>query len=303
VIRSINKALTTGLIVWILLQQIGLEAVLRQLSYVDPGSLVLATALSLMLAVFAGLRWYGIIQTTGHHLPRFKVLQITMIGSFFNQLLPSAMGGDLARIPYAQRAGLPLHPAVHSVVLDRIVAFVALILLVVVCLPASFSVLPDLRARWALTTIAAGGFAGTAFLLAIEHLPRVLTRHAVLMHLRILSSLLRAAIFGRQAVAIVVFGIMSHLIRVLAVYALAHGMNLDISVYEILILVPPAMLVTALPISMGGWGVREGAFVVAFGLTGVDPDKAFALSAVFGMTTLFAGLIGGFFWIAHQKHR
>jgi uncharacterized membrane protein YbhN (UPF0104 family) len=174
-------------------------------------------------------------------------------------------------------------------------------LLVLVCLPASFSVVSELVARWTLVSIAAGGLAGTAILLSIDHLPGLISRHIVLDQLLALPRLLRAAMFGRQAVAIVVYGITVHLTRVLTVYTLAKGMMLDVTFYESLILVPPAMLVTALPISVGGWGVREGAFVIAFGFVGIHPDSAFALSAVFGLTTMAAALFGGFFWIFHRK--
>ena len=73
-----------------------------------------------------------------------------------------------------------------------------------------------------------------------------------------LSSTLHAAMFGRYSMHILVYSVTVHLIRVLAVYLIARGMMLDISFLESLILVPPALVVTALPISVGGWGVREG---------------------------------------------
>jgi uncharacterized membrane protein YbhN (UPF0104 family) len=301
VIRFTIKALTTVVIFWVLLNNIDLNAVLRHASNIHLVYLAIATALGLILAFFAGLRWYCVIEATGHHLTWFRTLEITMIGTFFNQLLPSAMGGDLARIPYAHRAGLPLLPALNSVVLDRVVAFVALDILVLVCLPISFSVVPEPHARWTLLSIAAGGLVGTAILLSFEHMPKVMSRHIVLEHMLALSCLLRAAMFSRQAFAIVVYGIIVHLTRVLAVYTIAKGMILDISFYESLILVPPAMLVTSLPISVGGWGVREGAFVIAFGFMGVHPESAFALSAIFGLTSMMASLIGGLCWIFHRK--
>lgn len=300
-IRFAIKSMTTVAIVWVLLNNIGLDAVLQHLSNIELRYLAIATALGLLLGFFAGLRWYCIIKTTGHHLGWFRTLEITMIGTFFNQILPSAMGGDLARISYAHRSGLPFHPAVNSVVLDRIVAFVALILLVLVCLPAAFTIVQAPNALWTLLIIAVGGFAGTVILLSVRHIPRFMSRHILLEHVLSLSSLLHTAMFSFQTISILSYSLLTHVIRVLAVHVLAQGMLLDVSFNESLILVPPAMLVTALPISVGGWGVREGAFVIAFGFMGVQPEKAFALSALFGLTTMMAGLFGGFFWIFHRK--
>ncbi|MGR9085625.1 MAG: lysylphosphatidylglycerol synthase transmembrane domain-containing protein [Gammaproteobacteria bacterium] len=301
-IRFAIKALTTAIIVWALLENMGLDAVILHLSSIEFRYLAIATALGVILAFFAGLRWYFIIKTTGHHLGWFRTLEITMIGAFFNQFLPSAMGGDLARIPYARRAGLPLLPAVNSVILDRIAAFVALILLVIICLPPSFSIVQAPEARWTLLAIAAGGLGGTALLLGFRQMPGFMSRHRLLGHALSLSLLLHTAVLSRQAPSILFYSLLTHVFRVLAVYALARGMMLDVSFYDSLILVPPAMLVTALPVSVGGWGVREGAFVIAFGFMGVQAEQAFALSALFGLTTMAAGLFGGLFWIIHRKH-
>jgi uncharacterized membrane protein YbhN (UPF0104 family) len=53
--------------------------------------------------------------------------------------------------------------------------------------------------------------------------------------------------------------------------------------------VPPALLVSALPISFGGWGVREGALVAAFSLVHADPAAVAATSVMFGLTTPLVG--------------
>jgi uncharacterized membrane protein YbhN (UPF0104 family) len=55
--------------------------------------------------------------------------------------------------------------------------------------------------------------------------------------------------------------------------------------------VPPALLVSALPISLGGWGVREGALVAAFSLVHADPAAVAATSVMFGLTTPLVGAI------------
>jgi hypothetical protein len=56
------------------------------------------------------------------------------------------------------------------------------------------------------------------------------------------------------------------------------------------------MLVTSLPISVAGWGVREGAMVVAFGYVNVPAESAFAMSVLFGLTMLMSGIPGSILW-------
>lgn len=286
---------------WLLISHMTIEGVIRQIADIDRFYLLTSMVICTLLTVFAGLRWYYVIKATGHSLSWFRTLEITMIGTFFNQLLPSAMGGDLARIPYAHRAGLPLMTAVNSIVLDRLLAMVALIILVLGCLPISFTIVSNPQARWGLVLIALGGLVGIFLLLSIKHMPGLMSRYSAFNYLHNLSKLLHTALFRRHAPAIISYGIMTHLGRVLAVHALAKGMSLDVTFYESLILVPPAMLLTALPISIGGWGIREGSFVMAFGLLGLASESAFALSSLFGLTTVAAALIGGFFWLLHRQ--
>ena len=61
-------------------------------------------------------------------------------------------------------------------------------------------------------------------------------------------------------------------------------------------LVPPVMLIMTIPISIGGWGVRETAMVTFFGLIGVSGEGAFALSVVFGLTGMAVAIPGGIIW-------
>ena len=62
------------------------------------------------------------------------------------------------------------------------------------------------------------------------------------------------------------------------------------------LLVPPVILITVVPVSIAGWGVREGAMVVAFGFLNVPANAAFAVSVLFGLTLAVASLPGSLFW-------
>ncbi len=67
--------------------------------------------------------------------------------------------------------------------------------------------------------------------------------------------------------------------------------------------VSPALLVTTLPISIAGWGVREGAMVAAFSLVGVPVEGALVLSILFGLLILLISLPGGVVWMLSGDSR
>jgi hypothetical protein len=93
------------------------------------------------------------------------------------------------------------------------------------------------------------------------------------------------------------WGILTHINMALIVLILALGLGLDVTLLDCLTLVPPVMLIMTIPISIGGWGVRETAMVSLFGLIGVPGEGAFALSVVFGLTGIAVAIPGGIIWL------
>jgi len=66
---------------------------------------------------------------------------------------------------------------------------------------------------------------------------------------------------------------------------------------QIFQLVPPVMLITMLPISIAGWGVREATMGLAFGYAGLVSDEGVNISLVFGAVNFLVGVFGGLVWI------
>jgi len=91
--------------------------------------------------------------------------------------------------------------------------------------------------------------------------------------------------------------IAAFIIMATVVFALARGLGVDLTYWQCLVLCPPVFLLSALPISIAGWGVREGAMVVVLGYVSVPLDEAFALSVALGLTVLVGSLPGGLFLV------
>jgi len=87
----------------------------------------------------------------------------------------------------------------------------------------------------------------------------------------------------------VAVGLGSNLLSVLLIYILGSAVGADLRALDCLVLVPPALLASALPISLGGWGVRESALLAAFSLVQANPAAVAATSVMFGLTTPLSG--------------
>jgi uncharacterized membrane protein YbhN (UPF0104 family) len=94
-----------------------------------------------------------------------------------------------------------------------------------------------------------------------------------------------------------------HLLRVLIFAALAAALGLDVPFAALFAFVPAALLVAMVPVSFGGWGMREAALVSFLNTTGVSAEAALTLSIAFGLLRMVVGAVGGIAWIMVDKDR
>ncbi|MDQ7068622.1 MAG: lysylphosphatidylglycerol synthase domain-containing protein [Sulfurimonas sp.] len=92
-----------------------------------------------------------------------------------------------------------------------------------------------------------------------------------------------------------------HFFSVLTMYALSLALSLELSFQTLLIAVPPVFLLTIVPISLAGWGVREGAMIGIFMLVGADQTKVLAMSILYGLLLILSATPGAYFWIKSKK--
>jgi glycosyltransferase 2 family protein len=79
------------------------------------------------------------------------------------------------------------------------------------------------------------------------------------------------------------------------------GLRAQLSLLDAFILIPPVILLTAVPISISGWGVREGAMVACLGLAGVPSEKALSISLLLGAISVIIGVAGGVIWLTSAE--
>ncbi len=133
---------------------------------------------------------------------------------------------------------------------------------------------------------------------AAPGLPAMLERWRLLRAIGALTSEARRLVAKpRRALMVTAMAAAVHGCSAMAVYVLAIGFRIEVGMLDCLLLVPAVILVMVLPISIAGWGLREGAMVSAFALAGVSPADALVLSIGFGLATAAVGLPGGVLWL------
>lgn len=294
----------SGLLIWYLLGKVDIAAIGERLRNVDPGLLAVALGLCLVQMGVCALRWHVALKAIGAILPGLKTFAILYIGMFANLVLPGAVGGDAVRMWKARKAGLSLVHAVNSVMLERIATVLGLVLLVAATEPLLIGRIGDNPALYVFPALTVLGILGTGFLMVLDRLPDVLRRWRLVRGLAYLAGDTRRLFLKLgNVVPILFYSVGGHLNLSLVAYISARALGLDIGLVDCIVLIPPVILITTIPISIAGWGVREGAMVAAFGFIGVAPEHALALSVLFGLINTVAALPGGLVWLGSGNDR
>ncbi len=247
----------------------------------------------------AAVRWQYVIVKCGAPITFKNTYYYTMVGWFFNQTLPSTVGGDAARVYLLARCGAGWRIASYSVLVDRGVGLFFLVVLVAICLPWSLVLIKDPVGRIALVTLGIGGIAAGLGFAALALVPEALadrwwiTRHVA----GVAKVLLQLCQSTRAAFTISALSIWIHLLTVVAAWGAAKSVAAPLSFADALILVPPVMLISIIPISIAGWGVREGLMVVAFGYAGLYQSDGLIVSLIIGFAMFVVGVAGAILWV------
>ena len=297
----VAKAAVSAVLIWYLLGKVDIAQVTARAARLQPLDAVLSLlTLALQMALVTA-RWRLVGRLIKARLALGTALRILWIGMFFNQTLPSSVGGDAVRAWLLTREGISTGKAVSLVLCDRVVGLVALLALIFLMLPLiSTRLVSDMAVRTTLTAIAVAGMAGFSFfMVAGEKLAGLLRRWSFTRPFGNLATDFRQ-LFLRpgSSTALVALSFLVHGFTVLSVVLLAWGLDLSVSFVDCLLVMPAVILITTLPVSIAGWGLRESAMVGGFGLIGMAAGDALALSVLFGLAQIVVALPGGAIWLA-----
>ncbi|HTQ34729.1 MAG TPA: lysylphosphatidylglycerol synthase transmembrane domain-containing protein [Stellaceae bacterium] len=242
------------------------------------------------------LRWHMILRALGANSGLVSALAVTFMGCFFGAFMFGPTGGDVARAVLAPPRSLGRRGIVHSVLFERFASTVGLGLAAgPVVMFGAATLARGIPLFVAVATVPLPFLA----MAAIGYLARRFAERegALVQALRELDESLRrlCRCWPRFAIAVAIAALGQFLVAVEA-WCLAQSQHLGVSLLDFAILMPPVMLLVALPISAGGWGVRERAMVAALGLVGIGAAPALLLSVELGLIGTLVSLPGGAIW-------
>jgi hypothetical protein len=299
ILLSALKFLISAALLYVALRKVDLTELASRIDIKSLGWIVLAIAMTFLQIRVGALRWRRISADCGAPLTNQQATRFNVIGAFFNQTLPSSIGGDAVRLWLVARGGAGWRAATYSIFVDRTIGLIALAIVIVASLPWSYSLIRDPAGRSALLFVDFAALAAGLGFLMLGRLPwRWLKTWWATHHLYVCSAIANRAMFSRKhGPAIAVYSILVHVLTVVIAWCVIRSIDVPVMFGQAFQLVPPVLLITMLPISIAGWGVREATMGLAFGYAGLATNEGVNISLLFGATSFIVGAIGGLVWI------
>lgn len=293
----------TGGLLYYLSSKIDLTHALALLSSAHPGAVLAALLMIGAQQFIIAMRWRVLAGMKGPVPGYVPFLRWTMEGLFFNQALPSSVGGDAIRMfRLARDGGVGTTRAVSSVLLDRAFGLLGIVVIAAAFLPAMFHLITDPVMQKGVVLMLAAGLGGFVLFLVLDALPAKVRRWKMVAEFLNMSRQARQVILNpAKLVKITLSTAVGQILALSSFYVLALGIGTDVGYGVTMAVLPVAILIATIPVTIAGWGLREGVLVLALSFAAVPEAEALALSVLYGLVQIAVGLPGGLIWLMARR--
>ncbi len=290
----------TLLILFLIFRSIDISNVKNSIFSANIPLLFLAILFQFVSTFLAGYRWGKIMKKLQFGQRTAFYVHSYFKGSFFNQGLPTSIGGDAIRVLDVAQNGHRKRDALIGVIIDRGIGLTGLLILNLV---ANFF-LPDLLPQnlfYMINTVVISGLAGFIAFIYIHRL-KFLYRNRLFNYILRISEYLNNILKNPSSLGFhLSLSVIIHLLSTINIFLVGKSVGLQYDLLTIMVIVPPVILLTLVPISLAGWGIREGALIGLFSLIGASSTTVLSMSILYGIILIITSLPGLYFYLHEKK--
>ncbi|MDJ0955807.1 MAG: lysylphosphatidylglycerol synthase transmembrane domain-containing protein [Arenicellales bacterium] len=296
--------ISIGLVSWII-KDVDFVEVVEVVKHTDITLLIIAFCLFFLGYFLTAIRWRLLMSIHRINPPLIVLVQSFMVGIFFNNFLPSTIGGDVSRMYDVWRIAKDKTSAVSVVLVDRFMGILALILWATLAVLISAEIRSIAEIYIPIFIVLCAAICLAAFIFGR---PRRL--------INMLTGKLSNFVSGRKSYiekpvgkVLQAFGpyynhnavllkalfvsLLLQLNVIIHFWLIGLAMDLDVSFFAMCVIIPCALMIMMLPISVNAIGVREVTFVYFMSFFGVNNESALVFAWIAFTFVLFQGLLGG----------
>ncbi len=305
----LKLTISGSVLAYIFLNQAPVQDILREIKQVDLVWILASFSLHALGVWISAVRWQILIQAQGEDVPLGYLAKSYLVGTFFNNFLPTRFGGDLVRIYDGSLYSRSILKSSAVVLVERLTGVFILLLFALGASLIRLDMAREFPIVWISILCASGGLV-LIFGFLSPFWGRWLSRipdRGFLAKLKTKSQQFRDTILvyrsKKKAVSKAMGWAFLLQVNVIVHYYLAgKGLHLQIPFLDYFIFIPIILLILTIPITISGWGLREGIYIQIFGYYAIPAAAAVSFPLIADAAfTLLIGLIGAAIFVTRKK--
>jgi uncharacterized protein (TIRG00374 family) len=276
----------------------------------DPTLLLAAAALFLFSSLLGSWLWGRLLRAQGVPIPYRKAASYYFVGLFFNNFLPSNIGGDIARISDASKHAKHVSPVFSATLMDRLIGVVAIAFVAVLASFAAldrfhqYAIYVSILIVFGVSVLLFASIFHRGVLEAFEWPFRVIGARKIEQGIaRLMDDLHGFRNMGGALTQAFLASTLVQISRILVHFLVGIALGVRVTPGYYFLFVPVLAALVSLPISLNGLGVREGAGVVLFQSAGMSREQAFTVPFLTYLISVLISLLGGLIFVSRPPRR
>lgn len=296
-----------ALIAYILIYRTSIKDILKALSGANLLWIFISFSLHALGLLISAYRWQILIRAQGDSVPLGFLAKSYLVSSFFNNFLPTRIGGDVVRIWDGSRYSRSLVKSSAVIVVERLTGIIVLLVFALIASLIRLEMAQQIPVIWVSLLLGILGL----FLIALFFTPvskKVLER----IPDKGIFQKIKPKVFTFRDTALIYRDKKSYFFKalfwalllqvnvILHYFLIGQALHLDIQLIDYFIFIPIVHLILIIPITISGFGLREGTYIEIFKFYGISASAAVSFSFIDVIFQLVVGLVGAVIYITRK---
>ncbi len=298
-----------SIIAFLLIFRISVKDIFAHIKSANLFWVVVSFSLHSLGLIISAIRWKILIQAHGDHVPLTFLIKSYLVGSFFNNFLPTRFGGDLVRIWDGSQYSKSILKSSAIILVERLTGIIVLLLFVLTASLIRIDMAQKVPVIWIALSV---GILGLLLIIGFfmpfsEKLIAIIPEKGFFKSIKDKIIDFRGSVFvyKKKKAALIKALFWAFLLQInviLHYYLVGKALNLSPAVLDYFVFIPIVLIILIIPVTIGGHGLREGAYTKIFAFYGISGAAAIAFSAIADIAfTLIIGILGGIIYIFRKK--
>ena len=299
------KLLISSFVLYLIFSKIEISEFIFNIKKIGFAIVSVLLILALLKFVVETMRWQFVLKAIGFKLNFNYLLSLYLIGGFFSNFLPSTIGGDLARTAFIKGENLKVSSVANTILFERFTGLYSVFIMCLFSVAVGWAQISEYLRMFILVYAVIGIIVMSLIYLffnKITDLFSLLESKYKFKFLKKIGSIIKTLDFSnyekKTIISTMLFSIMIQLVVISVTVLVGRAIGLEqVELLTYFIIMPPVWIITMLPISINGLGIREGVFALFLSDLGVSVEQSTALSLLSFLPFVSLSLVGGVVFI------